>query len=347
MAHLLALFEYFQAILPLTLAHLAVPPISSFQLTPQTNVDIPPPEIALFVYLMRLISPEILKDPDFIVYLIQEKLDLKTFLNTPEKAFNHRSITHLFVHFNYQHLVSNLMSLFNVGQPLYQEHGIYFFYSVFFFGGISASLPLLEMIMQGPDSKALSIPTKNLGIDINTTDLADLVRHGMKRAILTVSSAFKIETKYFSCGSSGAVCALLGGSTIVTIKQLMSSTKKIYKIYKEDRGRGDSTRQTELNIEIFKCIRYFITCSYAIDFFRSQLVSHYRQQQALSDRSPLFPWAQLFSGTKADFIDYQAHLQGFAFGAITTLAAYGWQYYKKARDPASYWENRSGRRLRD
>jgi membrane associated rhomboid family serine protease len=106
--------NYFLAMSPIIIGHLAVPPLNYLR----KSIPLPEAIGPIFEIIYDIIGPDILTTSEV------EDLVLDP-LNCPVHK-RKRWLTHMFVHVDYNHLLSNLISAIQLGYPIYVE--VLFFY---------------------------------------------------------------------------------------------------------------------------------------------------------------------------------------------------------------------------
>jgi membrane associated rhomboid family serine protease len=306
------LFDYFKAVLPLTLAHLAIPPLSSFQIFQAKGIDVPPESIASFIAFLRSISPSFLLNQDFILKLLLERIDVNTLVHKSNDLWSYRLITHIFVHKDYTHTMNNLISLLTSGSPIFMEFGYFFFYFIFLAGGITASLPVYRAIENSHQHVYAQQNQPTLSnSSLSVSSAIEVFNKGIKKIVTKVASVIGIDRKYICCGSSGGVCAIMGASFIVQCHRSISVFRKVYKIITTD---DNSSNNAHVGRDLIDIGLFLLSFQSTINFLSNEY-SLFRNQDWSTIRT-------MFSSGNVDLIDHEAHLQGFAFGAVVTLASY-------------------------
>lgn len=185
--------DYLFAFAPLALGHLAVPPLSVFD-----GRELPP-----FPLL------ELLYDLWPAGYLSRQNIMALT-VSGDAKELHRRNFTYIFVHADYSHLFGNLLSAFQCGFAVFQELGAQEMYLVFFGGGAAASVPSILKIDQHKQlaQQFVSLPEGTF------SSLPRWLRDPVASVNGKVVDAMQkvISSTSLTCGSSGAVAALMGCS---------------------------------------------------------------------------------------------------------------------------------------
>lgn len=192
------LIKYAIAVLPLTLAHLCIPPLSTFQFVPEP----PPPQLeGLFVTLHALVPA------------LQDRSTVTGLLLDPKEDVDATLITHLFVHASYSHLLGNLLQALVLGWPVYRDLGPLGFYALFLAGGVAGSANM-QQLMAGQQSVPDDVPHEGL---------LGWALAAVTNAVKDVVSA--VEPRILCCGSSGAVFALYGYNVMTAVWTLAADLK--------------------------------------------------------------------------------------------------------------------------
>jgi membrane associated rhomboid family serine protease len=303
------LFDYFKAVLPLTVAHLAIPPLSTFQLFQTKGMDVPPESITSLIAFLRTISPSFLLTERFISSLLLERIDVNCLVHKSADLWSYRLITHMFVHKDYQHMINNVISLIVSGSPIFLEFGYTYFYFIFIAGGITASLPVyraVENAQQAYKQEKLTFGSLN-----NSSSVIEVFNQGIRKVASKIAAVVGIDRKFICCGSSGGVCAIMGASFVVQCKRSVTMFTRLYKIVSE----GNSSNNPQMGKELIDIGMSLLSFSSTLKFLLEEY-SLFRKQ----DWSDVWSF---FSSSNVDLVNHEAHLQGFLFGAMVTLASYG------------------------
>ena len=233
------LVGFLLAMVPLTMAHLVIPPISYLKQE----------EMCPSIMLERLYHLTTSYDPRLTSFKYVMNMLTYDEESVAEKGELYRGFSHLWVHVSYEHLFNNLLSAYNVGYPVYAEYGAVGMYTVFILGGMSAVVPTifhevqhknlerdinnLTSFIPGPeiidrDSKLGRLKSKAASVGKNICVTSSLI------LFLFVSSPLFFFNFYHevadvvrdsflptsSCGSSGAVYALVGASLVIIGRRL-------------------------------------------------------------------------------------------------------------------------------
>ena len=201
-----AIGEYVWAVLPLAALHLAVPPLGYFwgeRFYVDGNKD-------LFTDVIYRLVPEKLLSESYV----------RSLLADDKEPFSIRNITSLFVHGSYSHLFNNLTACLQFGMPVYGEFGSNGLYFVFLAGGAFSSIPTFLHADQKKELARLVASKLSVGGDTGTGILGSIARVWNRRGASSVGAlaAGLMPTK--SCGSSGAVCALMGCQLVLLLRDI-------------------------------------------------------------------------------------------------------------------------------
>jgi membrane associated rhomboid family serine protease len=181
------LASYSWAMLPIVLGHVVIPPLYYFR------GQRPPHEIFPVIYACL---PRFMVSEEFVVSLA---------LNLTKSGYQpYQWLTHIFVHADYPHLLNNLMAACTLSGPVFKEFGAQGLYFLFLSGGLIASAQRLfkDTQVNGFTSLWRGVVRDIAGASPITEKIST------KLGNMTQKLSSRLFTK--SCGSSGAVCALLG-----------------------------------------------------------------------------------------------------------------------------------------
>jgi len=297
----MSLIAYFQAALPLTLAQLAVPPISTFELMRR---EVPPDSVAWLIEPIRAVTPKEMLKKEFVHSLLLPNIDYDSFLENPERVLNYRLVTSLFVHYDYNHLLGNLMMLLSYGVPLYHEKGILFFYNVYFTSGLVCAFPFYSIFTQ-------SIERYRQPVSPQTP--VRLVQSMFQEALNPLQNS---SPDIVHCGSSAAICGILGGSTVVLTKHLSLSLIKIVKLIQEspsDKDISDSFMR-----EAVDCCLVSWGLWQAYKIIRAEFRGYQRQSRSVFSLN----FSRLLDPSSWKVANHEGHIHGFVIGVIMTLISY-------------------------
>ncbi len=195
--------NYLVAFTPILMGHVVLPPLAVFR------GEVPPEQFVTFFSLIYSLLPVEFKTEDFVSKLL---------LHQGSSYQPFQSVSHMFVHANYDHLLGNLFHAFSFGLPVFKEFGMNGLYFFFLCGGIIGSIPShltdaqkngVEKLMQ----RAMIIEEKKY--------VPKLLRPWMDKASTRIGTltASAIQASR-SCGSSGGVCALMGCEMVLLSRDL-------------------------------------------------------------------------------------------------------------------------------
>lgn len=304
-----SILAYLFDISPIIFTHLVIPPLTHFR------GEQPPQNLALPFDAIRLIGDNF--DEAFITSLTLNPIKDK------DRIFPW--ISHLVVHVDYEHLLSNLRAIVEFGYPIHQELGIFCVYCLFIGGGVISALPSRLYLIQN-NSFVKSIresflfegirnplnPDKK-GFSIKLGDLPDRV--------VSVVASFRPQR---FCGSSGGVCAMLGCQGILLLRDVYHNIRIAYCRYTSTKSShsssGDSNRRKIPTISFdwtspsvasavvgcFRCFRIF-------QYLGSELVSVYGLNGGGGNNN------SLTAAFRVSVINHVAHVQGALFGVAFGL----------------------------
>ncbi|RYH12664.1 rhomboid family intramembrane serine protease [archaeon] len=280
--------SYFIASIPLALAHLCIPPVSSLALIPELP---PEPLQPLFKFLYD-IAPPVMQDSNFVYSLMLLQKGSKKLQNV-----DHRLFTHLFVHATYGHMLGNLAQCVLNGYPVFRHFGPTGFYLLFLSGGIFGSINaqlLFSNWLSTFKSDKNPAPASLFGIKLPT----------IRGIVNTLTSAIGIEPTFLCCGSSGAVFTLYGSSMVLSVRNLVRDVLLLSR-YKQDRGKAG-----KILLRILRDLPFYLSFIMVVS---KELMGAEQQQQIQSD---FFSWISATSVT-----GHTSHLDGMLFGmGITALS---------------------------
>jgi len=309
--------DYIIAVFPLAVAHLALPPISFFGAQPLVDADTPPQELLPLFQAIYNIIPQTFFDPAFINSLL---LDKKS-----QYEFCSQLITHIFIHRDYHHLLSNLQGTIILGYPVFVEKGGFFFHAVYLFGGLFATLPLDNYL-------PASAPKQQT----NRSSWSNLITDPLTKYANRLIQALGLDRKVLCCGSSGAVCSLLGVNFIFAGKHFFTNLWELKKLltnqssYHTTSGRHVMKSSHEFSRVRMGRLIYSILGNGCTLYMASHfLVEEWKgaNNQRTSDGSsirsgPITSVTSLLRLiTPSDSINHMAHIQGFGFGACAAVAS--------------------------
>lgn len=197
--------EYLWTVLPIAALHVAVPPLSWFW---GERIYLDGNDLFSDV-IYRIVPPKLLSE----AYV-------RSLLADDKEPFGIRNITSLFVHGSYSHLFNNLTACIQFGMPVYGEFGSSGLYFVFLAGGAFSSIPTFLHTDQKKELARLLASKLSIGDGTGTGVLGNIARMWNRRGAASVGAlaAGLMPTK--SCGSSGAVCALMGCQLVLLLRDI-------------------------------------------------------------------------------------------------------------------------------
>jgi membrane associated rhomboid family serine protease len=198
------LWLYSLAFAPIALGHLIVPPISWFR-----GGEILPEPLGEIFERIYDIAPESFLSERFVLSLILD--------NARVLKLDWTRVSHIFVHVNYQHLLSNLTAAYQFGLPVHEAFGQAALYAIFVLGGVYASLPS-GLYTRQKQSFAKTVKDVISPEPRYIPSFAIEMWDTFAGKVSTVASEF-IPQK--CCGSSGAVFALMGAQSVLLVRNVI------------------------------------------------------------------------------------------------------------------------------
>jgi membrane associated rhomboid family serine protease len=219
------------------------------------------------------------------------------------KYINAASFTHMFVHMDYNHLLGNLSAAFTHGFQVYRKFGAQFLYCLFLSGGVVASLSqgedMVKDVITKLNPQGLNTVSRGPLVDSLLSAVTAVVKPATN-ALKQVASTLGLEWQTYYCGSSGAVCALMGCSFVLDCQSLFRMSQQ----------RWSRHHRTALLLQtMFSAWNLFTISSYIVGE-----VAAMQQVEGLSSS-----WLGWFA--PQDRIHHAAHIQGFSFGAAVGLGS--------------------------
>lgn len=182
---------YFLAMLPLTMAHLCIPPLSTFTIAPEQ----PPEPLKDLFLLYRQLAPG-LQGADVVQGMLLD----------PKQPPDATVLTHLFVHATYTQLLGNLTQVLLLAWPVYRAVGTPGVYGVFVSGGVIGSANVQQLLQR----------EQSLAVVEHEQDLLTWASSVASVVIQDVLSLMPV-----CAGSSGAVYALYGCNLLLSVQQMV------------------------------------------------------------------------------------------------------------------------------
>lgn len=277
------IIDYILAIFPIAVAHVFVPPLSIFEVVH----DAPPEAIQAFLRSLYRLAPSFFFNKNFIYSCLLDA--------NHNGEIHHTMLTHMFVHRNYEHLFGNLSWTLILGYPVFRRFGTLPMYLTYLAGGAFATLPLDKLYRQFDKSSSRQIGTKGVW-----SMLGDALKPAANY-VKKVTESLGLSWKVLSCGSSGAVCTLLGCNCGYILHDLYWDLSKLMN------GRGRKNDQVPLAMSVLFKFWQLYTMA---DFVQCELLG---MQDVKAERSDWLRWL-----APRDSINHEAHLQGFGFGVALT-----------------------------
>lgn len=312
-------FEYALSISPIILGHLIVPPLSFF-----TGNESPPKEV--YEFYVKYIIPDFLLDFNFVYSLLIDS-DIN-------KRQIEQWLSYMFVHGNYLHMVSNLINAIHHGYLVYCEFGLLGFYVCFIFGGICAVIP---SSLHNEQEKTFVKGCEALLSSYGDPFVPNSLKNYWHTFCKNVAPISTIALPSKTCGSSGAVCALMGcelGLLIRDVVAIVSVEVNKRSVTKVSRLLSPETiiQKESILTSILKCIfkdenifnkTFQICCT--MSYLNSEIYQIYNFATPNKSSSGGNSWGQWLKSSR---IGHSAHVQGMFFGtAFAALFAPRWPQY--------------------
>ena len=199
----LFLFEYDFVIsmLPITLLHLLVPPASYFMIGNSDFENLTP----FFKDFLRMLYSNIPLELFNIKFL-------KSLMFDPEKhsrVITHQWVTSMFVHADYGHLFSNLSQTIVAGYGVHCNVGSNFIPLIYLLGGIGGNTPISIV-----SDLSLSVTQTDTSESDNFLQKLMKGENPLAEIERNVGKFLPRWSRTLSCGSSGAVSALIGSNFV-------------------------------------------------------------------------------------------------------------------------------------
>ena len=235
--------DYIVAIAPLVIAHIILPPLSYYEIIPEKMS----PEIQQLFDMMYSFLPERFLSERFVESLLfdDEQKHMVTYL------------THIFIHGSYSHMFNNLVGTILFGLPVYNEYSTFGLYFVFLSGGIFAAMPSFLKIDQQKEVSRLIASQVTISNDsTGSSYLPKKFKYYWNK--IANDSATTLVALYHpkkSCGSSGAVCALMGCQMVLLLRDSILTIVRVSKSFKSRFQNKNKTSSTIKNGFITYCCR--------------------------------------------------------------------------------------------
>lgn len=260
---------YLLSISPLLLMHVAIPPVSYFK--PFGDFYSLHPIVRKCLLRIYAHTPKTLMSLRGVLGLGFRKRCWDRLIH--EGYVDCEWITYLFVHGDYQHLFCNIQALVISGIPIFLRYGSVGLYSIFFLGG------------------AFSVIPGTLFLHENSSSNFSMV---ISRRVKQFSQSLAV-----SVGSSGAICAFNGISSVLDANELFCLFRQQNKL-----KSIDEFKKRDFNLKIFSTVLRL--------FFAMQYI--HNEVSLLPYNSTTSIWEDI-TGTN-ESISHSGHVQGFLFGII-------------------------------
>jgi membrane associated rhomboid family serine protease len=137
----------------------------------------------------------------------------------------HTWLSYIFVHASYSHLLDNVTAAIQLGYPTYRKLGPLGLNFVFLLGGIVAVIPS-DLHLQQTQSFAREM--KAFLSSEGERYVPNILKNPWDWMSSGVTHLLTRNLPTKSCGSSGAVCALMGSSLVVTLNELIEFSQRVF-----------------------------------------------------------------------------------------------------------------------
>ena len=179
--------------LPIVIAHIVFPPLSYFDGEKVGNEIIDD-----FLRIVYHLAPKKVLNRKFVESLVND--------SAKGRRSSRTMLTYIFIHGSYEHMSQNLLGAINPAYPIYKEFGKKGLYFLFLSGGVFASLPTFFRKQQNRAFRKL------------VSDEFGIVSR-------PINAVIKPPTKL--CGSSGAICALIGCDLSLCVRDCYQTIKYV------------------------------------------------------------------------------------------------------------------------
>jgi membrane associated rhomboid family serine protease len=198
---------YMLTFVPIAGCHMMLPPIFYFQ-----GERAPYQSLSELFQAIYSLGPAEFKEKRYV-----ESLMLSGKERTLSGEFQWSRITSLFVHQSYDHLLGNLSGALIYGFDAFKEFGVFGLYAIFLAGGYFATVPS-DMFPSTPAARRIA---RNFTVQEKKVPFPKLARAWNTLATTTTSTVVNIFVAERSCGSSGAVCALIGCHFMLLLRDVL------------------------------------------------------------------------------------------------------------------------------
>ena len=199
-------------------------------------------------------------------------------------------------------------------------------YTLFLSGGIFASLPYGEQLIQSLATTSVTPSASPSLLGSIWSTISKTVVKPATGLLSQLAKALGLTVPIYCCGSSGAVSALMGCSFIYDTRDLVElvwrlvneqSGERVIKGGKlERRGTSGSRLSVSTSNLMLKCIFSAPRMLFVVSYVLQEL----NAIQAIAINSSGWQgWLSWFA--PQDNVNHNAHLQGLAFGAIVGLGS--------------------------
>ena len=240
--------------------------------------------------------------------------------------------TYLFVHGTYTHMLGNLYTAYVCGRPVYFEFGPMGLFFLFFSGGVVSCLPSR---FSNDHQRNIRKAIKESFVIRNQPFMPGFLKDVWNSFVPTVGERIVgIQLPTRVCGSSGAVCALLGASTLLGLRDLFRSPS-VQNFLADHfwRKRNATSNRRRAQDEIVVDL-HFANHIYSIATSIAYLIHEYHIIYNSSHDLPGPFYERLASILEKAQVGHAAHLQGALYGASVAALLGIALPYLFARGPA-------------
>ena len=194
--------QYILAFSPIFLSHILLPPISYFDGY----------ESNLLLEDLYSLFPSITKD--FVLSLM-----LNPSVHTFPKSY--QFFSYMCVHGSYAHMLGNLYTAFVLGRPIFYQFSSLGLFFLYLSGGIISSLPSKFSL---DNKRYLDEAIHDTFVIRNQAYIPNFAKNLWNKHVPGIGARIvNLAMPKYLCGSSGAVCALLGASIVLSLRDLFNS----------------------------------------------------------------------------------------------------------------------------
>lgn len=303
------IIEYIRILIPLAFAHAAIPPVKYWL------GELPPPPLQPVFRAIYSLMPRDVFNLQFVESLALDE-------SNRYGGFHHTMLTSIFVHYDFNHLLTNLSGLFWTGLRVFRRSGPVALYAVFLSGGVVSSLPFRSYYESGLSAlEKWSNPQAAKPPELDS--LLSLLP-SVKDIHTTVSSAISsiINIKTAHMGSSGALSALMGFETGCITRDIACMTLDLigpnYSSYSTIRSGIITRSPNHLSADQKKhlVLKICIDALTLYAYYGSMMAEWSQIKDSSASHGSLFTFMKAHNTQ----VGHEAHLQGFAYGALISLA---------------------------